>query len=285
MHPLRALIHCCVALAALLGVYLVLRMVILIPETMLRTEVSRGVFVTVGEVDDDVSSGKYIIAEIHTRTPGLRLTPAPFDEAARSDGGHFLSRLPDWIAVRKSFTLMVNTVMHEPTGRFGWWPGQPLRCIETVVVDGRASHSDPHTYLIWWDSFQNLSVETEKTPTEEALLAAFGGIGTQAMVLVDGELSPFFANNRNTWTESDSRTFIGVDPNRDILWLIVAEQGTEAFIASLAMDEGVRFGGFLDSGDSTTMIFGRSASGIRPYSGIRGWRPLGAYLMIQAPPL
>jgi len=48
-----------------------------------------------------------------------------------------------------------------------------------------------------------------------------------------------------------------------------------------AITKGVEIGGQLDSGNSTSLLFGKRVTHIFPHSGIRGLRPIAGYLGIR----
>jgi hypothetical protein len=126
-------------------------------------------------------------------------------------------------------------------------------------------------------------LQTTKPPSPETLEQARMGIGLQGIQISEG-----FART-NTIDDRDmayDRTFIGVDPERHILTILVFEKATAYLVIQRALEAGVMFGGQVDSGSASHLLIGDNAgAGIRPHTGIRNWRPLGAYLTVHANPL
>jgi hypothetical protein len=125
--------------------------------------------------------------------------------------------------------------------------------------------------------------QNSKPPSQENLDRARMGIGLQGIQISEG------LARTNTIDDRDlayDRTFIGVDPEQHILYILVFEKATAYMVIQRALEAGVMFGGQVDSGSATHLLVGENAGGdIRSHTGIRNWRPLGAYLTVHADPL
>jgi hypothetical protein len=121
-------------------------------------------------------------------------------------------------------------------------------------------------------------MQRSKPPSEENLERAVLGIGLQGIQISEGLVNM----NAISDTGPYPRTFIGVDPSKQILYLLAFEKASPFLMLTRAREEGVIYGGQVDSGDGTSLIIGPGARGVRAHIGIRHRRPLGPYLKIYA---
>ncbi len=251
-----------------------------------RTEIFRGVYLTVEELPRSAHGrGRLMIVEVHWDAPGVRLAGRPYSFAhdpSDRTAPHYRLEFADRGLARHGAAVLMNTTRYEPHAPWQSLPGRPVRSLETLVVDGRVSHIHEHSYLLFWDAHGAARLLEKKPPDPESLKAAVLGIGMQGVAVSGGRARHHAFEARDV---VDARTFIGVDPERRILWLMAAEHASARLIAERAVEEGVLFGGMLDSGDGTQLVLGRAARGVRAHAGIRHWRPLGGYLMVFADPL
>ncbi len=157
-----------------------------------------------------------------------------------------------------------------------------VRSLETLVVESRVSHLHEHSYLLYWDDEMRAGALTHKPPDPEILQKARLAIGLQGVQVSEG------LPRTNTFADLDllgDRTFIGIDPEREILFLMAFEKASGHLMIDRAVEAGVIYGGQVDSGDGTTLLIGPGAEGLPPHSGIRNPRPLGPYLQIIADPV
>ncbi|HKJ90541.1 MAG TPA: hypothetical protein VJ960_05375 [Oceanipulchritudo sp.] len=256
------------------------------PSPMPRTEIFKGVFLTVEELSrTGLGSGRAMIVEIHWRTPGVRLEHRDFDYPVHPDDPgtpHFNLTFGDWALWRHRPSVLVNTTRYHPSRYRDSLPGMAVRSGETLVVNSRISHRHEHSYLLYWDEEMRAGALTNKPPDPEILEKARLAIGLQG-VQVNGGLP-----RTNTFADLDlldDRTFVGIDPEREILFLMAFERASGYLMIDRAVEAGVIFGGQVDSGDGTTLLIGPGARGVPSHSGIRNPRPLGPYLKIIADPL
>jgi hypothetical protein len=257
------------------------------PATMERTEIYKGVYLTVEELPKSAEgSGRVMIAEVHWKTPGVRIANRPFDYQFSPENpiaSHYNLTLADWALSREGAALLVNTTRYAPDAVTASYPGNAVRSVETVVTDGRVSHVHDHSYLIFWDDDMEAHLQTSKPPSPENLERARMGIGIQGIQISEG------IARMNSIADRDlayDRTFIGVDPEKHILTILVFEKATAYLVIQRALEAGVMFGGQVDSGSASHLLIGKNAgAGIRSHTGIRNWRPLGAYLTVHADPL
>lgn len=253
------------------------------PPAMERTEIFRGVYLTVKDLPGSSDGGgKVMIVEIHWNEPGVQLKHRDFDYTFSRDNplaAHYNLEFADWAVLREKPAVLVNTTRYFPEGLLDSLPGKRVRTLETLVVDGQVSHLHEHTYLLFWDQDMEATVQRTKPPSSENLSRAVLGIGLQGIQINEGSIS---MNAIAETTETYARTFIGIDPIQDILYLLAFEKASPRMMLSLARDAGIIFGGQVDSGDATNLIVGPGAQGIRPFSGIRNPRPLGPYLKVFA---
>jgi hypothetical protein len=279
---IKWLLACAVlASVAAAGLWYALR-----PSTMERTEIFKGVFLTVEQLpSSEHGGGRVMIAEVHWDTPGVELVHraytwplAPENPAAP----HYKLTLPDWSLFKYRPALLVNTTRYDPHGPLDSIPGRPVRSVETVVVDGQPSHVHPHSYLMYWDADKRARLLENKPPDAASLAAAVMGISLQGYQIAGGRPHPHSMDSR---ADLIDRTFIGFDPTRNILYLLAFEKASGDLMIDRALRAGVMFGGQVDSGSATALLVGYGGAGVRPHTGIRNWRPLGPYLKVIAEPM
>ncbi len=266
---------------AAFGLFLYLK-----PPLMPRTEIYRGVFLTVEEVPEGPDGrGRAMIAEIHWETPGIRLAGREYSfpvDPANPITPHYRLVPADWALSREGAAVLVNSAGYKPETSYRSLPGMPVRAMETVVVDGQPSRVHKHSYLLYWDKDMEVHLQQQKPPDAASLEAAVLGIGLQGIPILNGKDRGQGLDHLELVMP---RTFIGVDPDRKVLYLLVFEHASGHFMLSRAVEAGVQYGGMLDSGDATHLLIGSKAKGIHSHQGIRNWRPLGPYLTVFADPL
>ena len=256
------------------------------PAPISRTEIYKGVFLTVDELPkSSEGSGKVMIVEVHWDTPGVRIANRPFDYQFSPENPispHYDLEFADLALNRTQAAVLMNTCIFQPDAILKSLPGRSVRALDPVVVDGRVSHVHEHSYLLYWDELMNVHMLQSKPPDVDSLANAVHGLGMQGIQVNAGTAGYGALDGKD---DVYSRTFIGVDPLKRILYLIAFENASGYVMIDRAVREGVIFGGQLDSGSSTNLLIGRKASGIKAHTGIRNLRPLGPYLTIHAEPL
>ena len=270
----------CLIVGGLIG-GIVMLFVVLRPKNMPRTEIFRGIYLQCIDVPGEYGKGKVLAAEIHWNEPGVELFFRPF--YPKSTGRKHFSLLPaDYLARKYDLSIMINSTRYLPGE---WWKSFPTRKVdsmETLVYDGRVSHIHDHSYMFGWDSNFNFHYEFQKPPSPEFLKKLSWGFGVQSINILDGKVHEPSLNPR---AGVDARTFVGVDPDKQILWYLVFDNISELGMAKVAQRAGIVVGGQLDASDASTMIIGGGAVGVPSYTGIRSLRPLAAIMGVRAEPL
>lgn len=253
----------------------------LTPAASIRQEIAPGVFYQAFETDSPHARGAIMVVEVHWETPGVNVELRPFTDRALDQGRHYTLTFADWVVARRGDMIaFINGTRYTPADYRNTYPGNEVSTVESVVIDGVFSHLHENSYLLWWDSEGNATFETTKPPSEKAQGLARMGIGVQGIGVQNGQ-SRHQSMVTNETDESRPRSFIGVDSERKVLWLIGFETATIRFMTEFAARQGVMVGGMLDTGTATTMLVGRAADGVRPFTGIRNPRPLGNYISIH----
>jgi hypothetical protein len=252
----------------------------LTPGSIPREEIAPGVFLHVDQVSGKQASGAVMVVEMHWDTPGTEIVMRPLDKQLKTSGRHYRLTAASWEVWRNDYVVLLNGTLVTPADVLSSYPGAAVKSNESVVANGEWSHVHAHSYLLWWDAGGNGYVEPTKPPSAASRENAVNGIGVQALQVATGTLQ-----EATLGTESDalreSRSFIGIDPERRILWLIAFEDATLRYAAGFTAKLGVPFAGQLDSGSATTMIIGPGADEITPFTGIRNSRLLGGYIAIR----
>ena len=251
-----------------------------------RTEIYNGVFLTVEDVPaGPLGSGRAMIVEVKWDTPGVRLVNRPFTypfESGDPKAWHYRLEMADWALLRDNASILVNTTLYSPSNLLQALPGMPVRSYETVVVDGKVSHVDKNSYLMYWDKQMQAHLLFTKPPDPESLAEAVLGFGVQGVQIYDGHAR---YNAIDGKSDLQSRTFIGFNEAKKTLYLLAFERASAYEMIERALKAGVTFGGQVDTRHATDLLVGAGASHVLPHTGIREWRPLGPYLEVFADPV
>ncbi|OKH18753.1 phosphodiester glycosidase family protein [[Limnothrix rosea] IAM M-220] len=249
----------------------------------------QGVDLLVTEIPDNLGKGRMMAVRVQWDTPGLEMQhrepdfPLPAEPWNQTEGDRlFKLTLADWALQRQQPSIFVNTTRYTPHQIWRSIPGNAVTTLETLVIDGQASHQHKHSYLLWWDKAGNARIETNKPPTTEILQTAVLGIGVQGVSISEGQARP---GAMSGFADPIPRTFMGIDNTNKYLYLIAFEEITDAGMVEMAIALGVQDGAMVDSGDATHLLIGKDAKNITAHTGIRNRRPLAGYLLIFAEPL
>lgn len=251
------------------------------PDNLIRQEIYRGVYLTVEDIPGQYGKGKVMIAEIHWDEPGVELYFRPF--RPRNSGEMHYTLMPaDYLMRDADLDLMINTTRYYPEEWWKCFPGKQVNSLETLVWNGRVSHIHRHSYMFGWNEKEEFLYEATKPPSPAFLDQLKWGIGVQSITLNEGMIREA-ALGKNV--VRDARTFLAVDPDEKILWLIVGERISELGINMIALRQGAIIGSQLDTQDASNMVIGSGARGVKSMTGIRGRRMLAATLGIRAEPI
>lgn len=247
---------------------------------MERKEIAPGVFLAVHHFNQPgTAEGAVMVAEIHWDTPGVEIVMRPFDENLTPDA-HYRLASPSWLAFNYDYLVLMNGTRFGPGDWYKNYPGSPVSTHESSIVKGEWSHVHEHSYLLWWDRDGDAHFEQRKPPTAESRANAYSGIGFQAVQVASGKVREGGLGGHLDGGQF-SQSFIGVDPEKKILWLVAYEHTTELFAASFIAERGAQFAARLDSGRGTAMVAGPKAKGVFPFSGIRNERLVGNYVAVR----
>lgn len=212
--------------------------------------------------------------------PGIGLYVTPLNPAAAAQGWQYRLQWIDDVVKDEHLAVAINGSLF--TSRYRWLPRLPgalANGVETVVSDHVASHLWEHTYLLWFDDNLNPHLRPSKPPAPEELRQARWGIGGQSVWLQDGQV----------WSGSerrpDTRTAVGIDAKRKLLFLTVAEWASPHLLLERLAQLGARDGMLLDGGSSSAMAIGEGAEGLARGPLFGGSRPVATFLGIKARPL
>ncbi len=264
-----------IVLTGLLQVYMIYGRT---AKPMERTEVRPGIFVTVEEVSDpDGSEGIVVTTEVHWDTPGVSFELRPLEQGPEGLWNGVTLIFQDWPVLTKGYVALMNTSRifeHE------WHHNYPFKqatYIEPLIERGRLSHYWEHVYMIWWDDELNATFEEDKPIPDHVVENAYWGIGTQSGLVRDGAFRPGASDP--DLPQPLPISFIGIDAERKVLYLIAFENASEKFAATYAASKGVVEGGRIDSRNGTHLILGRGTGQF--LRGIRNLRFLSGYIGVR----
>jgi len=209
--------------------------------------------------------------------PGIELYVTPLDPSAIEHGFQYRLRWIDDVVRNERLAVAINGSLFtsNPTWR-PRLPGDLAKGVETVVSDHVASHLWEHTYLLWFDDNLNAHLRPSKPPKPEELRLAKWGIGGQGVGLQAGKI----------WSgvdrKPDSRTAIGIDAERKLLFLAVAEWASPRLVLEQLAKLGARDAMLLDGGGSSAIAVGEGGQDLARGALFGGWRPVATFFGVRA---
>jgi hypothetical protein len=214
---------------------------------------------------------------VELNAPGIELYVTPLDPSALAGGFQYRLRWIDDVLRKEGLAVAINGALFTSEPR--WRPGLPgdfAKGVETVVSDHVTSHIWEHTYLLWFDDALNAYLRPSKPPRPEDLRKAKWGIGGQGVGLRDGRV----------WSGSDrkpdKRTAVGIDAERKLLFLTVAEWASPRLLLEQLAKLGARDGMLLDGGGSAAMAIGEGGRNLAGGTLLGGWRPVATFVGVRA---
>ena len=209
--------------------------------------------------------------------PGIELYVTPLDPSALENGFQYRLRWIDDVLRNERLAVAINGTLF--TSKPGWrprLPGDLAKGVETVVSDHVTSHFWEHTYLLWFDDNLNPHLRPTKPPKPEELREAKWGIGGQGVGLQEGKI----------WSgidrKPDSRTAVGIDGERKLLFLAVAEWASPRLMLEQLAKLGARDAMLLDGGGSSAMAIGEGGRDLARKALFGGWRPVATFFGVRA---
>jgi hypothetical protein len=214
---------------------------------------------------------------VELSAPGIELYVTPLDQSALADGFQYRLRWIGDVLRNEGLAVVINGALFTSEPR--WRPGLPgdlAKGVETVVSDHVTSHIWEHTYLLWFDDALNAHLRPSKPPSAEDLRKAKWGIGGQGVGLRDGRV----------WSGSerkpDKRTAVGIDAERRLLFLTVAEWASPRLLLEQLSRLGARDAMLLDGGGSSAMAIGEGGRNLAKGTLLGGWRPVATFFGVKA---
>lgn len=228
---------------------------------------------------DRTDEGRGVLhwVRVELGAPGVELFVTPLDPSALEDGFQYRLRWIDDVVRNERLAVAINGSLFTSTP--SWrprLPGDLAKGVETVVSEHVPSHLWEHTYLLWFDDYLNAHLRPSKPPKPEELRQAKWGIGGQGVGLQNGKIWS------GTDRTPDSRTAIGIDSERKLLFLAVAEWASPHLVLEELAKLGVRDAMLLDGGGSSTIAMGEGAQDLARGALFGGWRPVATFFGVRA---
>ena len=214
---------------------------------------------------------------IELGAPGIELYVTPLEPSAVESGFQYRLRWIDDVVRNEGLAVAINGALF--TSKPDWrprLPGDLAKGVETVVADHVTSHFWEHTYLLWFDDNLNAHLGPSKPPKPEELRAAKWGIGGQGVGLQGGKLWSGIGR------KPDSRTAIGIDAERKLLFLAVAEWASPRLVLEQLAKLGARDAMLLDGGGSSAIAIGEGGRDLARGALFGGWRPVATFFGVRA---
>jgi hypothetical protein len=208
---------------------------------------------------------------------GIELYLTPLDPSAIEHGWQYRLRRIDDVARDERLAVAINGTLF--TSKYTWLPRLPgdfANGVETVVSDHVASHFWEHTYLLWFDDDLKPHLRPSKPPNSAELREAKWGIGGQGVGLHGGKV------RSGSDRQPDSRTAIGIDAERKLLFLAVAEWASPHLMLERLAKVGACDAMLLDGGASSAIAIGEGARDVATGPLFGGWRPVATFFGVRA---
>ncbi|MEO0801572.1 MAG: phosphodiester glycosidase family protein [Cyanobacteria bacterium J06642_2] len=220
------------------------------------------------------------LVEVDLTAPGLELYVTPLDEFALGQGWQYRLRWSPRVVRAEQLSVMVTGTLSEfADPRWLQWPGRFARSLETLVADGQLSHVHEHSYMLWFADDLTPHLEKGKPPSPTAIQQARWAVSGQGVHLKNGIASGFADR------VPDARVLVGIDGERQKLFLGVFERASTKVAAELMGVYGAVDAISLDGGTSSTIAIGRGAKGIRPRTLLFPKRFIPTHFGIRALPI
>jgi len=241
-------------------------------------QIFEGIVFSCDSIEQGVEGGGPLYwARIDLTAPGIKLFVTPLDPIALAQGWQYRLRRVGTVVDEEHLAIAINGSLFTSTPR---WrprlPGDLARGVETTVSNHVVSHVWEHTYLLWFDDRLVPTLRQSKPPAELDLSMAKWGIGGQAVWLYDGKIWP------GSSRDPDSRTAVGIDKARKLLFLAVGQKISPRSILMKLAGLGAKDGMLLDGGHSSSLAIGEGAVGVQVGTAFGGWRPVATQFGIRA---
>jgi len=216
-------------------------------------------------------------ARVDLTAPGIELYVTPLDTYALKSGFQYRLRWINDVLRDERLAVAINGSLF--VSKPAWRPGLPgdlANGVETVVSNHVMSHFWEHTYLLWFDDELNAQLLPTKPPKPEELRRAKWGIGGQGVGLRNGQVWLGIDRTPN------SRTAIGIDSERKLLFLTVAEWASPRLVLEELAKLGARDAMLLDGGSSSAMAVGEGSQNLTRQALLGGWRPVATFFGVRA---
>jgi hypothetical protein len=214
---------------------------------------------------------------VDLKAPGIELYVTPLDPSALENGFQYRLRWIEDVLRNEGLAVAINGSMF--ASKPSWRPPLPgdfANGVETIVSEHVTSHVWEHSYLLWFDDDLNPHLRPSKPPSREELRKAKWAIGGQSVGLHEGKV---WSGSERT---PDSRTAVGIDGGRRLLFLAVAEWASPRLVLERLAQLGARNAMLLDGGSSSALSIGENGRGLPRGALFGGWRPVATFLGVRA---
>jgi hypothetical protein len=243
------------------------------------TEIYQGVVYGCERLEaDEQGSGLVHWVRVDLTAPGIELYVTPLDPQAVARGWQYRLQRTATVANEQQLAVAINATYFGSDSGWIRMTGDFARSSEATIADYVVSHIPEYTYLLCFDGHLASYLETSRPPNDSVLLRSRWGLGGRGAVLLrDGQIFPDTPRK-----PTDARTAVGVDSKQRLLFLAVFENASEWRALDKLVQLGAVDGMLLDGGNSTTMVIGSQARGVRPGILMGDWRPVATHFGIRA---
>jgi len=239
------------------------------------------------EPADRWGEGPAHLIRIDLNAEGVELVVTP---PAPDDGRVWPARYPWAFAAREDLAVCVNGPMF--TGRLAMpLPGGPAMLLgapttpnQPLITPNARAGFNPRSALLYQSEDGRVALSRWLRDTPNLFDSAILGVGSHQTAARGGRLLDFLAR-RDEPTRLARCTAVGLDPERQTLYLAAFARASYRRAARTLLDHGAKDVAFLDGGGSTCLTLGDHGRPAPAGVLIGGHEPVAAALGVRADPL
>ncbi|HEV8071999.1 MAG TPA: phosphodiester glycosidase family protein [Planctomycetaceae bacterium] len=246
---------------------------------VLPTEIYQGVTYGCERLEaDEQGSGLMHWIRVDLTAPGIELYVTPLDPQAVERGWQYRLKHTATVLKKEQLAVAINATYFGSDSLWIRMTGDFARSSEVTIANYVVTHIPESTYLLCFDDDLAPSLEMSRPPNESVLRRSRWGLGGRGAVLLrDGKIFPDTPRK-----PTDARTAVGFNREKKLLFLAVFQNASEWRALDKLAQLGAVDGMLLDGGNSTSMVIGDKAHGVRPGVLIGDWRPVATHFGVRA---
>jgi hypothetical protein len=239
-----------------------------------RIEIYHGVYYQTTQLPNGLAH----LVEVDLTCPGIDLFLTPIQPDAAANGHEYRLDYVRNVARAEGLAVAVNGGVFNSDSYLVPMVGDFATSRDTIVAERQLNHLNPRNYILWFDDDLTPHAEATKPAPLAALQKARWAIGGIDLAISGRKL-------RLKRDGLETRTILGLNPDRKTLWIGIFESATRKEATELMMNAGADHVMTLDGGASTSLYFGGRTRGVQRGLQVGGQRPVATVIGIKADPI